>query len=532
MAGFVQRFAANPLVSTISNSIKTLSSLGMRYDDMVVKQSKAVGVTEATFGGQGGPLAENQMFALAMSDIGVKKYIAFFDKDIKGKREFLRKFATNGEIEFIIDTLTDESIVYDTKNFFCRPDTENLSLILDEKLKDKIIDKINDNFKRLYIYFHFNDDISAWHYFKQFLIEGFLAFEIIYNTEGTKIIGFKELDALSLRPDIEKTESGNKKIWMQYEQNPGLKRKLYDSQVIYISYAKGSYKNRVSYAERLIRSFNLLRIMENTRVIWNLMNSTYRMKMVVPIGSKSPQKAKESLAELMSIYKEEIIIDNDSGELRVNGRPSMQFYKNYMFPRKDGEQIDIETIAAEGPDLSDTSPLKYFYDKLKLDSKIPASRFERESGGGQVYISAEGLDREEVRFFKFINRLRSVFQEIIWKPLYLQICLDYPELKDDELFRGNLGIIFNKDNIFEERKEQELMMKRMEFVMSLKDYMQDDQVTPYFSSTWLIEKFLKLTPDEMKQNMDYIKRKKGIEDEVDKDDEENAKKAVNSLTML
>lgn len=525
-AGFIQRFSANPMVVTVSEFVKKLSNLGMRYEDQVVRNSKAIGATEGQFIVQG-PLPENQLHALAMADIGTKKYIAYFDKDLRNKREFLRKFALNGEIEFILDTLADESIVYDMKNFFCRPDTDNLAYILKSDIRDEVIDKINDNFKRLYVYFHFNDDISAWQYFKQFLIDGFLSFEIIFNEKGDKIIGFKELDPLSLRPDVEKTESGWKKVWYQYEDQPALKRKLYDSQVIYISYAKGAYKNRVSYVERLVRSFNLLRIMENTRVIWNLMNSTYRMKMIVPIGSKSPQKARESLAELMSIYKEEINLNNDTGELSVNGKSSMQFYKNYMFPSKQGEQIDIQTIAAEGPDLSDTSPLKYFYDKLKMDSKIPASRFERDGNGGQVYMSAEGLDREEVRFFKFINRLRSIFQEILWKPLWIQSCLDNPDLADDELFRANLGINFNKDNVFEERKEQEIIQKRMEFIMSLKDYMQDDQSTPYFSSRWLIEKYLKLSPDDLKQNQMFLKN-----NSADQGDEQNAEKAVNSFSKI
>lgn len=522
-AGFIQR-TDTTFGAMVNSTLRKIATLGMRYDDLVVKQSKSVGATEAAFAVDG-PMAPNLLYSLRMADIGNKKYISFFDKEYKNRREFLRKFALNSEIEFILDTLADESIVYDMKNFFCGPDTANLVGYIKEDKRKEMIKSIHDNFKKIYVHFHFNDDISAWQYFKQFLIDGFLAFEIIYNEKATKIIGFKELDPTSLRPDVEQTADGIKKVWYQYEDSPQLKRKLYDSQIIYISYAKSAYKNRISYTERLVRSFNLLRIMENTAVIWKIMNSTFRLKMVVPIGNKSPQKAKESLAELMSVYKEEINLDYDSGELVVNGRASVgQFYKNYMFPSKNGESPEVETLSGDGPDLSNPDAMKYYADKLKSDSKIPTSRFNNDSGGGQVYISAEGLDREEVRFQRFINRLRSIFQEILQKPLWIQMTLEYPEIVDDELFKANLGIRYVKDNIFERMREKEVLQKELEIVQSLKDIMMDDGTEAYFSTEWLIQKYLSMTPDELEENKIYKEGKKATGD-----DTANAKKSINSF---
>jgi len=502
-SGFVQRFGSNPVFQTISNAMKNLSSLGMRYDDMVVKQSKAIGATEAAFAAEG-PLPEDLLYTLAFADIGQKKYTVYYDKDYKGRREFLRKFAMNGEIEFILDSICDEGIVYDEKNFFCKPDTTNMAPYLDENKYEEITDNIHSTFKKIYTYFHFSETISAWQYFKQFLIDGFLAFEIIYNEEQTKIIGFKEIDPVSIRPSVEKTENGWIQVWYQYEDSPQLSRKLSDSQIIYMSYAKGAFSSRVSYTERLVRSFNLLRIMENTRVIWNLMNATYRMKMVVPIGAKSPQKARESLAELKSMYKEDIYLDYDSGELTINGKPSMQFYKNYMIPQKAGESTEIESIANEGPDLSRTDALKYFYDKLKQDSKLPFSRFMREDGSSPtIIIGGDGQDYDEIRFSKFINRLRSSFQECLLKPLWIQMCLDNPEIKDDELLKSNLGIRFHKDNVFERLKQIDVLTKEMDFVNNMGSYMKDDDSTPFFSRRWLLEKFTSLDRDDYKQNDKY-----------------------------
>jgi hypothetical protein len=518
MAGFIDRAGINPIFGQLSKSLKNLANLGMRYEDMVVRQSRAVGVTEAEFGNQG-YLPEEFLYSLALSDVGSKKFIAFFDKDYKSRREYLRKFAMNGEIEFILDTLSDEAIVYDEGNYLARTDTSKVREILAPDTADSIIEDLNIEYKKIYSHFHFDEGHDGWGYFRQFLIDGFLSFEIIFDPDAKNIVGFKELDPTSLRPGVEKGGDGNyKKIWVQYEDIPSMKRVLLDSQVIYISYAKGNFTSRVSYVERLVRSFNLLRIMENSRIIWNIMNSSFRMKMVVPIGTKSPQKAKESLAEMMSIYKEDISLNYESGELAVNGQPSMQFYKNYLFPSKNGESPDISVIGGEGYDLSNNDIVKYFKNKLQEDSKIPFSRFDQESGGGNINISAEGTNRDEIRFSKFINRLRSIYQEILIKPLFIQMGLKYPELAEDELFKSTLALKFNADNVFEEMKSMQVMTERVNFVNSLmqimtksKDASGMDVDVPYFNAQFVIEKYLKMDPSDIKEN-NRLNKEKEIED--------------------
>jgi hypothetical protein len=517
MAGFIDRVGVNPIFGQLSKGLRRLANLGMEYDDMVIRQSRAVGVTEAEFGNQG-YLPEEFLYSLALSDIGQKKFIAFFDKDYKSRREYLRRFAMNPEIEFILDTVSDECIVFDTSNYFCQPDVTKVREIVSPDKEKEIVDEIHQQFKKIYAHFNFNQGHDAWSYLRQLLIDGFLAFEIIYDPEGKNVIGFKELDAISLRPGVEKGADGSyKKIWVQYEDIPAMKRVLLDSQIIYISYAKGNFVSRVSYVERMVRSFNLLRIMENSRIIWNIMNSSFRLKMVVPIGTKSPQKAKESLAELMSIYKEDISLNYESGEVSVNGQPSMQFYKNYLFPSKNGEQPDISVLGGEGYDLSDTDALKYFKDKLIEDSKVPVSRFDKQSSGN-VSFSADSIDREEIRFGRFVNRIRSIYQEIVLKPLFIQMGLLYPDLAEDELFKSALAIEFNKDNLFEEFKEMEIMEKRINFANSMmqimdkrKDASGMDVDIPYFVPKFVIEKYMKLDKADIDRN-DRMKEEKEIED--------------------
>jgi hypothetical protein len=498
-SGFIDRFRDNRLFSGIADTIREISTLGLRYNDMLIKNSRAIGATEAQFMKQGIITDENLAYTLALSDTSSKKYIAYFDKDYASRRDFLRSFSLNGEIQFVVDTISDDGIVMDPTNQFCYP-----VLLNGEDIKEEVKKGYEEIFKKIYAYWQFNDDMQAHQLFRQFLIDGFLAFEIIYNDEGKKIVGFKELDPISLRPGVEKDPDGQlRKVWYQYEENLQMGRKLYDSQIIYISFAKGNIMSRVSYVETLVRSFNLLRIMEHTRVIWSVMNSSYRMKMVVPIGSKSPQKAKESLAELMNLYKEDIKFDEESGQVFTNGRPNIQFYKNYLFPSKNGEQIDISTIGGDGPDLSDTKPIQYFYDKFKRDSKVPFSRFDREQFGG-VYQNELTVNNEEVSYGKFLNRLRSIYQEILVKPVYIQMTLDFPNLKDDELFKSKVGVRFNKDYDFESLKQMEELKKNVEVIKGLRELTIAEN-KPYLSLKFLIEKYSGLTNADIMLNEKYMK---------------------------
>jgi ribosome-associated protein YbcJ (S4-like RNA binding protein) len=513
MAGFIDNLGKfNPNISRIIKNISGLGSFGMDYKDMVIEDSMAIGISEANMRERFGFSEDDEdfIYSIAAQDTTNRKYIAYFDKDYPFKREFLRTFALNAEIEYILDTICDEAIVYDEKNFFCHPSMINMDL------KDEVVQALRKNFRKLYVLHNFANGLTAWQYFRQLLVEGFLAFEIIYSSDGKEIVGFKELDATSLTPSVEKKPDGTREsIWWQYYGETTRQRKLLDAQVIYISYAKANTASRISYSERLIRSYNLLKIMEHSRIIWNVMNSQFRIKMTVPIGSKSPQKAKETLGELMSVYKEDIKLDTSSGELAINGRPDLQFYKNYLFPQQAGNSVKVETINAQGPNLNIMDSVVYFYNKLRQDSKIPYNRFSARWGvgaGNPFKIPADGSERDEVRFSKFVTRLRSIFQEIVIKPLWIQMCLDFPTLKNDPEFRSQIGIKFESDNVFGESREIEQLIKKIDFVSSLSDIKEtvNDEEVQYFNQNFLIERFLDLNYDDIRMNKTYIEKNKGV----------------------
>jgi len=512
-------------------ALEGLSKFGTRYEDLLLKNSQAIGFIESQIAARSNKLSADSSdllkFSMAIADTTSQlrtKAIAFFQLDYAVKRERLRDVAANGEIEFILETIVDDMIVYDEENRFCYSRDLTGKMIYqgntkDERLnyQEKVVTKYNENFEKIYTAWGFDTAITAWQYAFQFLVEGHLAFEILYDNlqKPTEIIGFKELDPVSLAPQLQKDAKGKLFLqWVQYDQSNGSTRVLNDSQIIYLSYSNHFRTKRVSFTERLIRSFNLLRIIEHSKVIWHVMNAPIRLTTTVPIGSKSLQKSQEDVREFMNLLKEDIYFNGDTGELSVEGKPNVMFYKNYVLPVNDqNQQVKIEPLQWPGPNLSGSELLNYFYKKLKMDSKIPYSRWEGQSGMGAFTLNAEGITREEIRYQKFVRRLRTVFAELITKPFYLQMCLDFPDLATDYKFGNGLGITFNNDNVFEEMKQNELESKRIASFTAKKGIMKDDG-TPYFSTEYLIRKELRLTADEIDSNQHWIDASKAAEEKA------------------
>ena len=318
------------------------------------------------------------------------------------------------------------------------------------------------------------------------------------------------MDPAGLTPGID--PETNEKIWFVNQQigiggQVTQDRILYDSQIIYLSYAKADAVSRISYVERLIRSFNILRTMEATRIIWAVTNASYKTQYIIPVGSVQSTRGRQTLAQAMANYKEVVDFDWDSGEIKTNGRPMLQFYKDIFMASDGGETPQVQNLGGDGPEISDTETLRYFRDKLRQASKIPFTRFEKEQGEGVYSMNAEGIAREEIRFSKFIGRLRAIFQEILVKPLYLQMCLKHKAIMSDMNYRVNLGLEYYKDSIFEENKQIELLQKQSDFISSIMTSMVETDAEgneiPYFDFDFIVRKFFSMSDEDLKENQRF-----------------------------
>ena len=487
---------------TISTFFSDMSRLGMSYEDKVIENMRAIPADKSLLPKD--QTLPNDIFSQLISNWKVKdnKDKSFFEKDFPLKREALRKLALQPELEDILDTMCNECVVYDSNyTYFLEPYIDGKDLSdFDKVTRDKIKHEINEGFRMIYDMLGWRT--RGWDDFKRFLVEGLLAYEIVYDSleEPTKIIGIVPVDPATLTKKFE----NNKWYWIQFKGVNGKERKLLDSQIIYIAYQETGMLARMSYLERLIRPFNIYRIIEQAQLIWTITNASYRMKFTIPVKNMNRAMGAQTLMSAMNRYKEDIKFIGDTGELQINGQVNQPFNKEYWMPETADGSPEIEVLGGEGPELNDNDRLKYFKNQLYKISKIPLNRFDADSGETWFGADAASVARQEIDFARFVNRLRNTFSQIVLKPLKQHLCLKVQDLLADKNVLDAIQMHYNSYNPFEEMMEIELMQKRIEFISDAKESMVDMDVEgneiKYFSSEFLIQKYLKLSPADIELN--------------------------------
>lgn len=487
----------------IAKFFSNMSRWGMDYDDDIIKNMRAIPADKNLLPKEN-QLVNQDLFNQLANSWKVKSNADknFFEKDYAQKREILRRLALQPELEDILDTMSNESIVYDGDlTYFAEPFIEPLEIQdLSKDAAKKVEDSMNIHFRRFYKMLDWK--YKAWDDFKRWLIEGNLCWEIVYDSleKPTRIIGLVPLDAATV---TRKFDNG-KWYWVQYKGIQGKERTLLDAQVIYIAYQETNAISRISYLERLIRPFNIYRIIEQAQLIWTITNSSYKMKFTIPIKGMNKANGMQTVASTMNKYKEDIKFIPDSGELTINGQTNLPFNKEYWMPEGDSGSPEIETLGGDGPDLNDNDQLKYFKNQLYKISKIPLSRFDQESGETWFGADASSVARVEIDFARFVHRLRNQFAQIMLKPLKIQLAMDIPELQDNKQILEAVSLQYKSYNLFEELMQIELDQKRIDHIQTMKDGLVD--MTPdgtevkFFSSEFLVKKYLKMSDQDLKLN--------------------------------
>lgn len=487
----------------INTFFSNLSRFGMNYDEDVIANMRALPADKSMLPKEE-QISNQSLFDQIISAWKVKdnKDKNFFEKDYSQKRETLRGLSLQPELEDIVDTMANESIVYDSNYvYFAEPFIDDNDLIdFKKESVEKIRDSVNNSFKRFYRMLEWRT--RAWDDFKRFLVEGILSWEIVYDSleTPTKIIGLVPIDPVTLT----KTFENNKWYWVQFKGIQGRERKLLDAQIVYIQFQDTKSVCRISYLERLIRPYNLYRIIEQAQIIWTVTNASYKTKFTIPVKGMNKATGSQTLNAAMQRYREDIKFVSDTGELSINGRAQMTFNKEYWMPESESGTPEIEHLGGDGPELMDSDYLKFFKNQLYKISKIPLNRFDQESGEAWFGTDASSYARTEIDFARYVGRLRNIFAQIILKPIQLQLCLDIPELQDNQSFLTAIQLHYKSYNLFEELMEIELMTKRVEHIQNMKDSMIDmdkeGNEIKYFSSKFLVQKYLKLSDADIKLN--------------------------------
>lgn len=516
-----------------SKILTSLAHYGMNYDDKVYKNMVAV-PADKLLQPKDDALLQQTIYGSSMNNWRIKQEEekSFSQKTLEQKRQILRNLAMQPELENILDIMANEAIVYDDEeSYICTPYLDTgLIQDLNEKSAEEIRNCIDTSFYKMYMLLDWKR--NAWDDFKRFLIEGVVSYEIIYDSldNPKSIIGIVDLDPATLT----KTIKDGVTYWVQFKDIVGQERTLLDSQVIYIKYEDSGVSTRQSYLERLIRPFNLYRIVEQAQVIWTVTQSSFKTLFTIPVGGMNKAKGMQTLAQAMNRYKEDISFNTETGELQVNGRVNLPFNKEYWMPENEQGKPEIETLVDNGPQLNDSDQIKYFLSNLYKMSKIPESRFDKESQATWFGSDPTQALRDEIDFSRFVTRLRNTFSEILLKPIRIQLALSIPDIKNDKRILDSISLRFNSYNAFEEQMNIEVMTRRIEFIGTMKDSItitnDDGEEEPYFSPKFLVIKYLKMSEADLELNDKYkleekLAKKKhedsGDEEDSGSEDEEN-----------
>ena len=519
-----------------SKLLTTLSRYGMTYTDQVLKNMQAIPADRNLQNKE--DIGYHQSLYQGWDNSWTPKKEedkSYSEKALIEKVRVLRKMATQPELEDILDILANECIVYDNDESYIATPFMDTALIqeLNEKSAEEIRRCVDTSFYKLYMLLDLKR--NAWSLFKRWLIDGVLAFEIVYDDleHPKSIIGIIPIDPTIITRKVD--QDGTEK-WIMFKDMVGLERTLLSSQIIYVKYSeRDDGVDRQSYLERLIRPFNIYRIIEQAQIIWTTTQASFKMMFTIPVAGMNKARGLQTLQSAMNRYKEEITFNSETGELLTNGKVNQIFNKEYWMPENENGKPEIETLVDNGPQLNDSDQLTYHLNKLYKISKIPLGRFDKDAQATWFGSDPTAVLRDEINFGRFVNRLRATWAEIILKPLRIQVSLSIPDIKNDKRILDAIALRFNTYNQFTEMMEIEIDTKRVEFIQTMHDSLTTQDAegndVSFFSQKFLVLKYLKMSEADLELNQKYLleekfKKKSGNDEEEEDtggaDEEENA----------
>ena len=259
----------------------------------------------------------------------------------------------------------------------------------------------------------------------------------------------------------------------------------------------------LSYLHKAIKALNQLRMIEDSLVIYRLSRAPERRIFYIDVGNLPKVKAEQYLKEVMSRYRNKLVYDAGTGEIR-DDRKFMSMMEDFWLPRREGGRGTEITTLPGGQNLGELSDIEYFQKKLYRSLGVPESRIAAD-GGFNLGRSSEIL-RDELKFAKFVGRLRKRFANLFNDLLRTQLVLKNVVSPEDwEVMRDHIQYDFLYDNQFAELKESELLQGRLGNLATIEPY-----VGKYYSTEYVRKKILRQTDSEI------IEIDMQIEDEITK----------------
>jgi len=461
------------------------------------------------------------------------------DLTVKDQHDLIRKYriaAQQPEVDMAIEEIVNEAIVV--------PQTNDIVVDIDLDLVDvsvSIKKKVAEEFRHLLNIMDF--DARCHDMFRCWYVDGRLYHHLVVDKDNLKA-GIKEvryIDSLKIRKVRHIKKNTNKEgvvlvadVEEFYIFNDTIVGSGQGGANGFSSAAYGSGKNSgvklsndsvsyvtsgllddtrtkvVSNLQKSLRVINQLRMMEDSLIIYRMARAPERRIFYVDTGNLPKAKAEEYLNSLMTRYRNKLVYDGNTGELK-DSRKHMTMLDDFWLPRREGGRgTEVSTLPG-GSNLGEIDDIKYFQRKVYQSLNVPVSRLEQE----QAYSigRATEITREEIKFQKFVTRLRMRFSKLFTGILKQQLILKgiITEVDWHDKFSNRVRIDYYKDNHYTELKDAEVMRERLGLMDQAVQY-----VGEYLSKDWVMTNIMQLDNEE-KVAMNLQMKKEIASGEIDPD---------------
>ena len=448
-----------------------------------------------------------------------------------------REMALHPECDSAIEDIVSEAIVSDTNDSPVEIELSNLNA------SDGIKKRIREEFKNILDLLDF--DRKSHEIYRNWYIDGRLYYHKVIDFKKPEegIQELRYIDAMKMRyiRQQKKTTDADKRFRlananpnnqnpMEYEFPEIEEYFIYNPKMTYptgnasalggeagikmtkdsITYCTSGLVDRnkgstLSYLHKAIKSLNQLRMIEDSLVIYRLSRAPERRVFYIDVGNLPKVKAEQYLRDVMMRYRNKLVYDANTGEIR-DDKKMMSMMEDFWLPRREGGRGTEITTLPGGQNLGEITDIEYFKKKLYRSLNVPPSRMDGE-GGFNLGRSSEIL-RDEVKFSKFVGRLRKRFSYMFNDMLKTQLILKNIITPEDwETMDEHIQYDFLYDNHFAELKDAELLNERLNMVQVAEPY-----IGKYFSQDYVRRKILRQTDIEIIEQDSIIKKEieKGI----------------------
>lgn len=436
-----------------------------------------------------------------------------------------RGVSLHPEVDMAIEEIVNESIAASELR-------SSVEISLDGiETSDKIKDQVREEFKKVVSMLKFNE--MGHDIFRSWYVDGRIYYHLLVNDSNLKagIQEIRHIDSSRIRK-IKQVKykkdvvSGAKLVdeideYYIFEEKPGTQStgiKITTDAIQYVTSGllDESKKKVVSHLHKALKPINQLRMMEDSLVIYRLARAPERRIFYIDVGNLPRGKAEQYMKDIMTKYRNKLVYDASTGQLK-DDRKHMSMLEDFWLPRREGGRgTEISTLPG-GENLGQIDDIVYFQKRMYRSLNVPVNRLEQES---QFSLGrSTEISRDEVKFQKFIDRLRRRFSWVFLGILKKQLMLKGIITEQDwEAWKDEIYVDYVTDNHFTELKEAEVMRERISTLDQVSQY-----VGEYFSKEWVMRNVLYMSDEdieEMKKDIDKEEKSGEIPDEDETEKEQ------------